>query len=113
MQDTILRILSFFIPLILLLKKKHLPFTDPINSLLRLSCYILLVNGEIQDFQQKLQDLAEELKSLQGLVVLKNQHLAEKELDLRWFGIRGVVSSKKRQELSATAEHLCQKKVIY
>ncbi|XP_058944543.2 uncharacterized protein [Pocillopora verrucosa] len=83
---------------------------DPINSLLRLSCYILLVNGEIQDFQRKFQDLAEELKSLQGLVVLKNQHLAEKELDLRWFGIRGVVSSKKRQELSATAEHLRQKK---
>ncbi|XP_066029448.1 uncharacterized protein [Pocillopora verrucosa] len=69
-----------------------------------------LVNGEIQDFQRKFQDLAEELKSLQGLVVLKNQHLAEKELDLRWFGIRGVVSSKKRQELSATAEHLRQKK---
>nr|XP_058944544.1 uncharacterized protein LOC131772601 isoform X2 [Pocillopora verrucosa] len=68
------------------------------------------VNGEIQDFQRKFQDLAEELKSLQGLVVLKNQHLAEKELDLRWFGIRGVVSSKKRQELSATAEHLRQKK---
>lgn len=71
------------------------------------------VNSEIQDFQLKFQDFTEDLKSLQGLVVLKNQHLAEEELDLRWFGIRGVVSLKKRQELSARAEHLCQKKVDF
>ncbi|PFX16398.1 hypothetical protein AWC38_SpisGene19330 [Stylophora pistillata] len=52
------------------------------------------VNSEIQDFQLKFQDLTEDLKSLQGLVVLKNQHLAEEELDLRIQMHLSIHSSK-------------------
>ena len=37
---------------------------------------VLIVNNEIQDYQVKNQDFTDELKSLQGLLVLKSQRLA-------------------------------------
>ena len=53
----------------------------------------------------------EELKSLQGLLTLKNQSLAEEEFSLEWFTIQGGVSTKKRKELSEENEHLFLQKV--
>lgn len=60
----------------------------------------------------KYQDLKDELKSLQGLLVLKNQCLAEEELNLKWLTIQEDVLTKKRRELSGRNAHLFQKKVL-
>ena len=59
----------------------------------------------------KYQDLMDELKSLQGLLTLKNQSLAEEELSLKWFTIQEEISAKKRKELSEGNEHLFLRKV--
>lgn len=69
------------------------------------------VNREIHEYQVKYQDFMEELKSLQGLLTLKNKSLAEEELSLEWFTIQGGVSTKKRKELSEENEHLFLQKV--
>ena len=69
------------------------------------------VNNEIQDYRVKYEDFTDELKSLQGLLVLKNQRLAEEELNLKWFMIRGDVLTQKKTELSARKENLLQQKV--
>lgn len=71
----------------------------------------MIVNNEIQDYQVKYQDFTDELKSLQGLLVLKNQRLAEEELNLKWFKIREDVLTQKRTELSSRKENLFQQKV--
>lgn len=55
----------------------------------------------------------DELKSLQGLLTLKNQLLAEEELSLKWFTIQEGVSAKKRKELSEGNEHLFLRKVPF
>ncbi|XP_078355099.1 uncharacterized protein LOC144639678 isoform X3 [Oculina patagonica] len=68
------------------------------------------VNKEIQEYQVKYQDLTDELKSLQGLLVLKSQCLAEEELNLKWFTIQEHVSTEKRKELSGRNAHLFQLK---
>lgn len=59
----------------------------------------------------KYQDFMDELKSLQGLLTLKNQTLAEEELSLKWFTIQEGVSAIKRRELSEGNEHLFLRKV--
>lgn len=61
----------------------------------------------------KYQDLMDELKSLQGLLVLKSQCLAEEELNLKWFTIQEHVSTEKRKELSGRNAHLFQQKVYW
>lgn len=71
----------------------------------------MIVNNEIQDYQVKYEDFTDELKSLQGLLVLKNQRLAEEELNLKWFMIREDVLTQKKTELSARKENLLQQKV--
>lgn len=71
----------------------------------------MIVNNEIQDYQVKYQDFTDELKSLQGLLVLKNQRLAEEELNLKWFKIREDVLTQKKTELSSRKENLFQQKV--
>ena len=71
----------------------------------------MIVNNEIQDYRVKYEDFTDELKSLQGLLVLKNQRLAEEELNLKWFMIRGDVLTQKKTELSARKENLLQQKV--
>lgn len=71
----------------------------------------MIVNNEIQDYQVKYQDFTDELKSLQGLLVLKNQRLAEEKLNLKWFKIREDVLTQKKTELSARKENLFQQKV--
>lgn len=68
------------------------------------------VNNEIHEYQEKYQDFMDELKSLQGLLTLKNQLLAEEELSLKWFTIQEGVSAKKRKELSEGNEHLFLRK---
>ena len=73
----------------------------------------MIVNNEIQDYQVKYQDLTDELKSLQGLLVLKNQRLAEEELNLKWFKIREDVLTQKKTELSSRKENLFQQKVRF
>ena len=71
----------------------------------------MIVNNEIQDYQVKYEDFTDELKSLQGLLVLKNQRLAEEEINLKWFMIREDVLTQKKAELSAREENLLQQKV--
>ena len=61
----------------------------------------------------KYQDLLDELKSLQGLLVLKNQGMAEEELNLKWLTIQEGVSSKKKKELSGRNANLLQQKVLF
>ncbi|XP_020611122.1 uncharacterized protein LOC110049655 [Orbicella faveolata] len=68
------------------------------------------VNKEIHEYQVKYQDFMDELKSLQGLLTLKNQTLAEEELSLKWFTIQEGVSAIKRRELSEGNEHLFLRK---
>lgn len=68
------------------------------------------VNSEIQGTVVKYQDFTDELKSLKGLLVLKNQRLAEEELNLKWFTIQEDVLNKERKELSGRTEHLSQNK---
>ena len=59
----------------------------------------------------KYQDFMDELKTLQRLLMLKKQSLAEEELSLTWFTIQEGVSANKRQELSEGNEHLFLQKV--
>ena len=69
------------------------------------------MNNNIQGYQVKYQDLTDELKSLQGLLVLKNQRLAEEELNLKWFKIREAVLTQKKTELLARKKNLLHQKV--
>ena len=70
------------------------------------------MSGEIQNYQVKCEDLLDEMKSLQGLLVLKNQRLSEEELNLKWFKIREEVLVQKRAELLTGRENLIKEKVI-
>lgn len=62
-------------------------------------------------YQAKYQDFTDELKSLQGLLVLKSQHLAEEELNLKWFKISETVLTQKKKELLEREKILIQQKV--
>lgn len=62
-------------------------------------------------YQAKYQDFTDELKSLQGLLVLKSQRLAEEELNLKWFKISETVLTQKRKELLEREKILIQQKV--
>lgn len=62
-------------------------------------------------YQAKYQDFTDELKSLQGLLVLKSQRLAEEELNLKWFKISETVLTQKKKELLEREEILIQQKV--
>ncbi|XP_015777575.1 PREDICTED: uncharacterized protein LOC107355507 isoform X2 [Acropora digitifera] len=68
------------------------------------------VSDEIQNYQVKCEDLLDEMKSLQGLLVLKNQRLSEEELNLKWFKIREEVLVQKRAELLTGRENLIKEK---
>lgn len=61
--------------------------------------------------QAKYQDFTDELKSLQGLLVLKSQRLAEEELNLKWFKISETVLTQKKKELLEREKILIQQKV--
>lgn len=43
------------------------------------------MNDEIQSYEIKIQDGEEEIKSLQGELVMENQCLVDEELSLKWF----------------------------
>lgn len=62
-------------------------------------------------YQAKYQDFTDELKSLQGLLVLKSQRLAEEELNLKWFKISETVLTQKKKELLEREKILIQEKV--
>lgn len=62
-------------------------------------------------YQAKYQDFTDELKSLQGLLVLKSQRLAEEELNLKWFKISETVFTQKKKELLEREKILIQQKV--
>lgn len=62
-------------------------------------------------YQAKYQDFTDELKSLQGLLVLKSQRLAEQELNLKWFKISETVLTQKKKELLEREKILIQQKV--
>lgn len=62
-------------------------------------------------YQAKYQDFTDELKSLQGLLVLKSQRLAEEELNLKWFKISETVLTQKKKELLEREDILIQQKV--
>lgn len=62
-------------------------------------------------YQAKYQDFTDELKSLQGLLVLKSQRLAEEELNLKWFKISETVLTQKKKELLNREKTLIQQKV--
>lgn len=62
-------------------------------------------------YQAKYQDFTDELKSLQGLLVLKSQRLAEEELNLKWFIISETVLTQKKKELLEREKILIQQKV--
>lgn len=62
-------------------------------------------------YQAKYQDFTDELKSLQGLLVLKSQRLAEEELHLKWFKISETVLTQKKKELLEREKILIQQKV--
>lgn len=76
-----------------------------------LSFVSVTVNNEIQVYQAKYQDFTDELKSLQGLLVLKSQRLAEEELNLKWFKISETVLTQKKKELLEREKILIQQKV--
>lgn len=61
----------------------------------------------------KYQDFMDELRSLQGVLTLKKQSLADEELSLKWFTIQEDVSAKMRKELSEGNEHLFLRKVLF
>ena len=50
-------------------------------------------------------------ESLQGLLVLKSQRLAEEELNLKWFKISETVLTQKKKELLEREKILIQQKV--
>lgn len=81
----------------------------------KLQCFYVFVsvtvNNEIQVYQAKYQDFTDELKSLQGLLVLKSQRLAEEELNLKWFKISETVLTQKKKELLEREKILIQQKV--
>lgn len=60
----------------------------------------------------KYQDTMDELKSLQGLLVLKTQRLSEEELSLKWFKIREDVLSQQKTELLSRKANVLQEKVL-
>lgn len=60
----------------------------------------------------KYQDTVDELKSLQGLLVLKTQRLSEEELSLKWFKIREDVLSQQKTELLSRKANVLQEKVL-
>lgn len=62
-------------------------------------------------YQAKYQDFTDELKSLQGLLVLKSQRLAEEELNLKWFKISETVLTQKKKGLLEREKILIQQKV--
>lgn len=62
-------------------------------------------------YQAKYQDFTDELKSLQGLLVLKSQRLAEEELNLKWFKISETVLTQKKKELLEREKILIHQKV--
>lgn len=62
-------------------------------------------------YQAKYQDFTDELKSLQGLLVLNSQRLAEEELNLKWFKISETVLTQKKKELLEREKILIQQKV--
>lgn len=70
------------------------------------------MSDEIQNYQAKCEDLLDEMKSLQGLLALKNQRLSEEELNLKWFKLREEVLVQKRTELLTRRENLLKEKVI-
>ena len=70
------------------------------------------MSNEIQDYQVKYQDSEDELKSLQGLLVLKTQRSSEEELSLKWFKIRVDVLSQQKTELLSRKANLLQEKVL-
>lgn len=70
------------------------------------------MSDEIQYYQAKCEDLLDEMKSLQGLLALKNQRLSEEELNLKWFKLREEVLVQKRTELLTRRENLLKEKVI-
>lgn len=63
-------------------------------------------------YQAKYQDFTDELKSLQGLLVLKSQRLAEEELNLKWLKVSETVLTQKKKELLEREKILIQQKVI-
>lgn len=81
----------------------------------KLQCFYVFVsvtvNNGIQVYQAKYQDFTDELKSLQGLFVLKSQRLAEEELNLKWFKISETVLTQKKKELLEREKILIQQKV--
>lgn len=82
------------------------------TSLTKLTLWFDVVSDEIQNYQVKCEDLLDEMKSLQGLLVLKNQRLSEEELNLKWCKIREEVLVQKRAELLTGRENLIKEKVI-
>ena len=60
----------------------------------------------------KYQDTMDELKSLQGLLVLKTQRLSEEEISLKWFKIREDVLSQQKTELLSRKANVLQEKVL-
>lgn len=82
------------------------------TSLTKLTLWFDVVSEEIQNYQVKCEDLLDEMKSLQGLLVLKNQRLSEEELNLKWCKIREEVLVQKRAELLTGRENLIKEKVI-
>ncbi|XP_031563038.1 structural maintenance of chromosomes protein 2-like [Actinia tenebrosa] len=57
------------------------------------------INEDIQSLQLQIRDAEDELKSLQGSVVLKNQRLAEEEEKLKSLRIKKNVTDEQRKEL--------------
>lgn len=43
------------------------------------------VNDDIENIQARSSEMMEEVKSLQGNLVIKNQKVAEQDLQLKWF----------------------------
>lgn len=43
------------------------------------------MNDDIENIQARTSEMMEEIKSLQGNLVIKNQKVAEQDLQLKWF----------------------------
>lgn len=43
------------------------------------------MNDDIENIQARSSEMMEEVKSLQGNLVIKNQKVAEQDLQLKWF----------------------------
>ena len=57
------------------------------------------MNDAIQNYEIKIQDGEEEIKSLQGELVMENQCLVDEELSLKWFINREESLQQKLLEL--------------